>query len=349
MTETPQPRSTCPHCGTIVAEDVLSCPQCQTLIYSEWLETLAARAQHLEEVKLWADARDLWLAALSKLPHASRQAEWTRNHVQQLDAVLHATDAPAIPQKQEPQLSPRWRKWLGPLAPVAVVLIKAKGLLLALFKLKFLLSFAAFFGLYWALYGFWFGLGFAFSILVHEMGHYIAVRRLGMKAELPVFLPGFGAYVRWQMTHVEPDGSLRVATLFESAQVALAGPIAGMLCSAGFFGLYLATGQPAWAAVAHAGAWLNLLNLIPVWFLDGARAADALNKVHRVLLLLTAILLGVLLGQGGYYLVALGLGWRIFFTKDAPEHGSNRVMVVFVLLLFALGLLFGFAPMRAVR
>lgn len=345
MYEQPPSRNTCPRCNTAVAADDLTCPQCQALVYGEWLESLAARAQHLEEARLWAEARELWLSALTYLPRGSRQAEWTRSHVQQLDQIIHASD-PA-PEEQKPELSPKWKKWLGPLAPIAVVLAKAKGLLLAIFKLKFLLSFAAFFGLYWTLYGFWFGLGFAVSILVHEMGHYIAVRRLGMKAELPIFLPGFGAYVRWQMTHVEKDGTLRVATTVEAAQVALAGPLAGMLCSAAFFGLYLTTGRPAWSAVAHAGAWINLLNLIPIWVLDGGMACYALNKLHRVLLCGTAIFLGVMLGQGGYYLVALGMGYRIFFTKDAPEHGSNGVMVFFMLLLFALGVLFHLAPARA--
>lgn len=251
-------------------------------------------------------------------------------------------------RQQEPSQGLKPSFWKRFFAPILILLVKAKTLLLFLFKFKFLLSFVGFFGLYWALYGFWFGLGFALSIMVHEFGHYVAVKRLGMRADLPIFLPGFGAYVRWEMVAVEADGSYRIATLVERAMVSLAGPLAGMLCAAGFFALYLGTGRPAWSAVAHAGAWINLLNLIPVWFFDGARATDALNRLHRVLICITAITLGVMLGQGAFYFVALGMGWRIF-TNDQPDQGSNRTMVLFIVLLFALGVLFGLAPARAVR
>ena len=40
-----------------------------------------------------------------------------------------------------------WARRLGPLAPLAVLLAKAKTLLFALFKLKFFFSFAAFLGI----------------------------------------------------------------------------------------------------------------------------------------------------------------------------------------------------------
>src|ERR1035441_5725069 len=88
-----------------------------------------------------------------------------------------------------------WAKRLGPLA---LLLAKAKTLLFALFKLKFLFSFAAFLGIYWALFGAWFGIGFACMILMHEMGHFVEVKRRGLPADMPVFLPGLGAYVKWQ-------------------------------------------------------------------------------------------------------------------------------------------------------
>jgi hypothetical protein len=52
--------------------------------------------------------------------------------------------------------------------------------------------------------GWAFGLGFAALILVHEMGHYIDITRRGLPADMPVFLPGLGAYVRWRALGV-PD------------------------------------------------------------------------------------------------------------------------------------------------
>ncbi|HKR86237.1 MAG TPA: hypothetical protein VJS37_18895, partial [Terriglobales bacterium] len=115
---------------------------------------------------------------------------WILDHARALD---HSAD-----QMQVPQNDNRWTQKLGPVGPIAIVLAKGKGLLLALFKLKFLLSFASFLFVYSALYGIKFGLGFAVLILVHELGHFIDIKRRGLPADMPVFLPGLGAYVRWR-------------------------------------------------------------------------------------------------------------------------------------------------------
>src|SRR5271163_4226572 len=109
------------------------------------------------------------------------------------------------------------------MGPIAVLLAKGKMLLTAIFKLKFLLSFVAFVGIYWAAFGMKFGIGFAVLILVHEMGHFIEIKRRGLPAEMPVFLPGLGAYVRWT--------ALGVSTQTR-AVVSLAGPMAGCLGAA---------------------------------------------------------------------------------------------------------------------
>ena len=85
----------------------------------------------------------------------------------------------------------RWARKLGPLGPIAVLLAKGKGLLLAIFKLKFLLSLFAFVAVYWALFGWKFGVGFAVAVLIHEMGHFVDIKRRGLPAEMPVFLPGW--------------------------------------------------------------------------------------------------------------------------------------------------------------
>ena len=67
--------------------------------------------------------------------------------------------------------------------------------LLAPFMIAFL-SFGVFVSVYWSLFGFLFALGLAVQILIHEMGHYIDVKRRGLPVDLPMFLPGLGAYVR---------------------------------------------------------------------------------------------------------------------------------------------------------
>jgi len=193
----------------------LACDPCHALVHSEELVRISARAKALEEQDQLLQAREEWLKALPLLPPSSTQAEWIRLQAYKLE--LAAKVAPPPEEKHS------WARKLGPLAPIAIVLAKSKTLLLAIFKLKFLFSLFAFMGVYWTLFGPAFGVGLAVLILVHEMGHYIDIRRRGLPADMPVFLPGLGAYVRWQALGV---------TRQTRAAVSLAGPLAGLLGAA---------------------------------------------------------------------------------------------------------------------
>jgi Zn-dependent protease len=294
-------------------------------VHAEALERISAQARDLENQNKPLEARQRWLEALTLLPAESKQAEWVRNHAQHLATASRAA--------VKPDSTNKWASKLGPLAPVAIALSKAK-VLLTLFKLNFLLSLAAFIGVYWALYGFKFGLGFAVLILLHEMGHFIDIKRRGLPAEMPVFLPGLGAYVRWQAMGVTRE---------TRAEVSLAGPLAGFLAAAGCALIWRHTGNGIWAALARASAWLNVLNLIPVWVLDGSQAALALDKQERVWVLTSCLALALLLGQNVFFLVALGAGYRIF-TKDLPAHPSRATTAYFIGILTALGLVMWFLP-----
>src|SRR5947208_6793857 len=179
------------------------------------------------------------------LPTQSTQSDWVRDHVRKLELSLRVSP---------PQPKNSWAKKLGPLAPIAIFLAKAKWLL-ARFKFKFLFSLGAFFALYWAMWGWKFGVGFAVLILIHEMGHYIDIRRRGLPADMPVFLPGFGAYVRWQALGISAE---------TRAAVSLAGPLPGLLASIACLLLRWQTGNPLWAGLPCAGARLNAMSLIPV-------------------------------------------------------------------------------------
>jgi Zn-dependent protease len=297
-------------------------------VHAEALERMASQARGLESQSKPLEARERWLEALRLLPPESSQAEWVRDHARQLALA-------ARPAAQAETRSP-WANKLGPLAPLAIALSKAK-VLLAIFKLNFLLSLAAFIGVYWALYGAKFGLGFVALILLHEMGHFIDIKRRGLPAEMPVFLPGLGAYVRWQALGVSRE---------TRAAVSLAGPLAGFAAAAGCALVWWHTGNGIWAALARASAWLNVLNLIPVWVLDGGQAALAMDKQERVWLLTSCLALWLLLGQSVFFLVALGAGFRIF-TKDLPPHPSRATTAYFVSVMTALGLVMWFLPGQA--
>ena len=303
-------------------------------MHADALQRLTAEAKSLEQRKDLPGARERWESALCLLPANSAQAVWIQEHLGELQTPA---DSPA--NLSEKRLN--WVKRFGPLAPVLLFLTKAKFLLTALFKLKFLFSLAAFLGFYWALYGAKFGIGFAAIILLHEMGHYIDVRRRGLPAEMPVFLPGLGAYVRWQALGVSVQ---------TRAFISLAGPCAGLLVALACFGLWKTTGAPIWAALAQAGAWLNLLNLIPVWILDGGQAVLALNRQARLSIAVVAAALALTLHQNTLYLVAAGAVWRMF-TKDVPEvdgveQNSMPIALYFNFLLLALTLVLLLVPGR---
>src|ERR1700760_4864885 len=161
----------CPSCSHWLPDGTLVCPDCRTIIYGQYLGQLAFQAQQFEQQQKWVEARERWQTALSWLPGDTQQAASISQHMAQIDARLKAA---------EDQKS-KWTRRLGPFAPVALFLIKAKSYLFLIFKLKFLVSFLAFFGVYWLLFGWRFALGFTLCILIHEMGHYISVRRRGLK------------------------------------------------------------------------------------------------------------------------------------------------------------------------
>lgn len=327
-TITPEFIRNCSQCSQELLAGALVCSHCHALVHSRELERIAAQARSLEGRNEPRQAREQWLMSLPLLPHESKQAQWVRDHARELDST---SDRQSVPESEN-----KWARKLGPVGPIAIVLAKSKAVLAAVFKLKFLLSFAAFFSLYWALYGAAFGLGFAALILIHEMGHFIDIKRRGLPADMPVFLPGFGAYVRWRAL------GLPVTT---RAAISLAGPLAGAIAAVVCMVVWWKTGNGVWAALARSGAWLNVLNLIPVWTLDGGQAALALSKLERIGLLSLCLLLWVVLGEGIFFLVALGAGYRIF-THDFPPTHSRTTILYFASVLTCLGLVMWMLPGR---
>jgi len=326
MNDFVDPPRQCHNCGSALPLGALACEKCHALAYSEQLAQIAHRAKTLEEESALRQARDEWAKALPLLPPNATQAEWVRSQIAKLDLVLR-TNPPQQPKHE-------WVKRFGPLAPLILLLSKGKFLLTALFKLKFLLSFFSFLAIYWAIYGPKFGIGFVVLIFVHEMGHYVDIRRRGLPAEMPVFLPGLGAYVRWEAMGV---------TRLTRAAISLAGPLAGFIGAAVCFYIWKHTGDNIWAALARASAWLNILNLIPVWVLDGGQAALALSKIERWVLLCVALVLWLQLGENVFFLVAAGIVYRLF-TKDLPPMPAPKITAYYSCVLIGLGVLLYFVP-----
>jgi Zn-dependent protease len=184
----------------------------------------------------------------------------------------------------------------------------------------------AFAGVYWALYGWKFAVGLVVSIYIHEMGHVITLREYGIAASAPMFIPGFGAFIRLKQLRISP---------IQDARVGLAGPLYGL--GAAVFALaagYL-TGAKAWDAIAHFGAIINLFNLTPVWTLDGSRGFTSQTRQQRLLIVITAGVLWWVTGEVMLGLVMLGGVYRLF-TRDAAQEPDNLGMAQFLGLLAAL-------------
>jgi len=186
----------------------------------------------------------------------------------------------------------------------------------------------AFFGVYWSVYGWPLALGLVLSIYVHEMGHVAMLRRLGIDAGAPLFVPGVGAFVMLKQHVTDP---------LTDAKIGLAGPVWGLGAAVAAFVLYQATGARIWLAIAQLTGFLNLFNLIPVWQLDGSRGLHVLAKWERWALV-AAIVLALMITEQRLLLIVGGVAvWRAMQPETGP--GDARVLATFVVLVFALSLL----------
>jgi Zn-dependent protease len=178
---------------------------------------------------------------------------------------------PATPPPYQEQRKPLRQRILGPLVVAGALLFKfGKVALLLLTKAKFLTTSASMLvsvAAYALIWGWKFAAGFVALLFVHEMGHYIQLRREGVKPSGMLFIPFLGAAVGAR--------SLGGSALAE-ARVGLAGPILGSLACLVPAGLWAATGDEFWQALAFTGFFLNLFNLIPVVPFDGGRAMAAM-------------------------------------------------------------------------
>jgi Zn-dependent protease len=163
------------------------------------------------------------------------------------------------------------RKLAAPLVFVGLLFWKFKFVLAAVFKLKIfttagsmLVSVAA----YALLFGWKFGVGLVLLIFVHELGHVLELRRQGVPASAPMFIPFVGAFVA--MKEMPQDA-------WREAQVALAGPILGTLGAVGVWVAAEAYDSTFLMAMAFVGFLINLFNLLPIVPLDGGRAVAALH------------------------------------------------------------------------
>jgi Zn-dependent protease len=241
----------------------------------------------------------------------------------------HSPDPERSPDPFGKPHRPWWRRAAGWIAAAAIIAFKfaakLKAVLLLLPKLKLLTtsgSMLVSIGAYSLIWGWKFAVGFVLLLFVHEMGHVIQLRREGIKASAPVFIPFLGALV-WAK-------SLGDNALAE-ARVGLAGPILGSIGAAVCIPIAEATGNEFWRALAFTGFFLNLFNLLPVVPLDGGRAMAAMSPWMWFVGLLGIVVLAftfpnpIILLIGLFAILETWRRWRALRNGDESVRAYYRV------------------------
>ena len=216
------------------------------------------------------------------------------------------------------------RRFGGLIVAAGLLLFKfGKGALLLLGKVKFLgtaasmlVSIAA----YALLWGWKFGAVFVALLFIHEIGHVIQLRREGVPATAPMFIPFLGAFVA--MKQMPKDAAAE-------ARVGLAGPVLGSLGCLIPLAIWQATGEEFWQAATFIGLFLNLFNLLPILPLDGGRAMAALSSWIWAIGFLLFLGVMVVFPSPVMILIVLIGGmetWRRWKLRKSPEAQEyNRV------------------------
>jgi Zn-dependent protease len=313
-------RTRCGRCGTELAPHALACPACGSIVHAEKLKRLAASAEEAAAGGELARAREQWQTALDLLPPESRQHTVIRERVTDLTKRIDTTHGAG---PKPPASGSWWRRGGGAVIAIALLLLgKVKFLLLGLTKASTFVSMFAFFGVYWSLYGWPLALGLVVSIYIHEMGHVAMLRRLGIAAGAPLFIPGVGAFVMLKQ-HVDDP--------IIDAKIGLAGPVWGLGAALAALGVYAATRAPIWMAIAHLTAFLNLFNLIPVWQLDGSRGFHALARWERWAVVAAIGAAYLVTGQKLLFIIGAVAVYRAMQRAVGP--GDRRVLATFVALV----------------
>jgi Zn-dependent protease len=250
-----------------------------------------------------------------------------------------------------------WRKLWAPVAAVGLAILKfgakLKALIFLLPKIKLFTTSATMLvsiGAYSLIWGWKFAVGLVALIFVHEMGHVLQLRREGVKASAPMFIPFMGAVI-WAK-------SLGGNALAE-ARVGLAGPVLGSIGAAALVPIANATGNDLFTALAFTGFFLNLFNLLPVVPLDGGRAMAALSPAMWFVGFAALVAL-VIVWPNPIMLIILLFGgletWRRWQERKSGANDDyyrvstrNRLLVALVYIGLIALLAFGMAETHLER
>ena len=318
-TEAPR---TCARCETELSPFALACPACSALVHRAKLEELAGLADAAVAEGDHATARAHWREAHQLVPLRSEQHDLIGARITELTSQIES--ASAQPLKRD---GGSWKgRTIGVGAAIGLLLVgKLKFLLLGLSKLSTVASMFGFILVYWSIHGWPLAVGLAGSIYVHEMGHVAMLRRLGINASAPLFIPGVGTLVMLRQHVTDP---------VTDARIGLAGPVWGLGAAVVAWLVYQITGAPIWLAIAELTGFLNLFNLLPIWQLDGSRGFHALSQSQRWVVVSAIGIALALTGVGLLWILGAVAIFRTIRGEQGPGHPPT--VVTFAVLILAL-------------
>jgi Zn-dependent protease len=168
---------------------------------------------------------------------------------------------------------------------------------------------------YATIWGWPYAAGFIALMFLHEMGHYVAARQRGLNVGAPMFIPFVGAWIDLK------DQPVDVAT---EAYVAMAGPLVGTVAAVLVYLWGRSVESSLLLAIAYAGLFLNLFNLLPLSPLDGGRITAIISP--RVWLIGAPMMLAMLIYRPSPVLAIVAVlslpqllkAWK--YDPKAPEN-----------------------------
>jgi Zn-dependent protease len=318
----------CPGCGTEVAAGLLECPVCHRLVHGAELTKLAGAAREAEEQGDLTTALGTWRKTLDLLPVGTSQRTTIDAQMKRLSAMVDGrAPKPAAKKTGKKAGAVATTGAVGAAllkskAILVAVLANGKFLLLGLLKLPTLLSMILYANMTGGR-GIGLSIGIVAAIYVHEVGHVATLRRYGIDASAPMFIPGFGALVRMRQYPTDAH---------EEARTGLAGPLWGLFASVVALAIGAAMGSQMILTVASWSATINVFNLTPVWQLDGARGLKALSKGQRVMVGGLAIAVALVTSQPMPGIVGVLVLGRAFIGESHPT-GDRGMLALFASLV----------------
>jgi Zn-dependent protease len=190
-------------------------------------------------------------------------------------------------------------------------------------------------------FGWRYAVGFVLLIFAHEMGHYIAARKRGLAVGAPTFIPFVGAWIELKEQPHDAE---------TEAYVGLAGPFVGTLAAMACYVAARRYDSSLLMALAYAGLFLNLFNLIPLSPFDGGRITAVLSP--RLWLLGVPVLVGLFVMRPSPMLILMAIlaapqvmkAWRWnpqdpenqrYYAASAETRFSYAVMYLGLLVFLA--------------